>query len=103
MFDIYCANCIGRENNCLYPNRVSVTDEKTLAWAVERDYVCALYRDHYRCNANFLSSNCLALERIELPEELENVGSDAFENCVKLDLPDLSDLYEESNFDRIGV
>ena len=45
MFDIYCANCTGRENNCLYPNRVEVSDAETLAAAVGRDYVCADYRD----------------------------------------------------------
>ncbi len=62
MFDIYCADCIGREYNCLYPNRVVVTDAASLASAVGRDYVCASYRDSYRSNANFLSSNCVALD-----------------------------------------
>lgn len=62
MLELYCANCIGRENNCLYPNRVVVSDAETLAAAVGRDYVCASYRDSYRSNANFLSSNCLALD-----------------------------------------
>ena len=41
-------------------------------------------------------SNCMSLENIELPEDLENIGPDTFENCLKLiNLPDLSDLYEE--------
>ncbi len=62
MFELYCANCIGLENNCLYPNRVAVSDAASLAAAVGRDYVCAEYRDSYRSNANFLSSNCLALD-----------------------------------------
>ena len=62
MFELYCANCTGRENNCLYPNRVVVSDAASLSAAVGRDYVCALYRDSYRCNANFLSSDCCALD-----------------------------------------
>ena len=37
-----------------------------------------------------------SLGELELPEDLENIGPDTFENCLKLiNLPDLSDLYEE--------
>ena len=62
MLVLYCANVTGRENNCLYPNKVSVTDGDTMAAAVCRDYVCAEYRDHYRSKANFLRSNCVAVD-----------------------------------------
>ena len=33
-----------------------------MAQAVSRDYVCAEYKNSYRSNANFISSNCLAVE-----------------------------------------
>lgn len=62
MFNIYYADCVGREGNCLYPHRMEVTDAATLAQAVAHDYVCAEYKNHYRSKANFLKSNCLAVE-----------------------------------------
>ena len=62
MFNIYYADCIGREGNCLYPHKADVTDAASLAQAVSRDYVCAEYKNSYRSNANFISSNCLAVE-----------------------------------------
>ena len=62
MFNIYYADCIGREDNCLYPHKVDVTDEASLEQAVSRDYVCAEYKNHYRSKANFINSNCLAVE-----------------------------------------
>ena len=40
--------------------------------------------------------NCMALEHVELPEDLDSVGPRTFEHCVRLtDLPDLRDLIEE--------
>lgn len=62
MFNIYYADCIGREGNCLYPHKADVTDAASLAQAVSRDYVCAEYKNSYRSNANFIASNCLAVE-----------------------------------------
>ena len=62
MFNIYYADCIGREGNCLYPHKADVTDAASLAQAVSRDYVCAEYKNSYRSNANFITSNCLAVE-----------------------------------------
>ena len=48
MFNIYYADCIGREGNCLYPHKADVTDAASLAQAVSRDYVCAEYKNSYR-------------------------------------------------------
>ncbi len=62
MFNIYYADCIGREGNCLYPHKADVTDAASLAQAVCHDYVCAEYKNSYRSNANFIRSNCLAVE-----------------------------------------
>ena len=62
MFNIFYADCIGREGNCLYPHRVDVTDAASLAQAVGHDYVCAEYKNSYRRKANFIRSNCLAVE-----------------------------------------
>ncbi|WP_235847426.1 phage/plasmid primase, P4 family [Intestinibacillus massiliensis] len=62
MFTLYHADCIGQANNCLYPHRVEITDEASLAEAVSRDYVCAEYEGSYRNNDNFLGSDCLSVE-----------------------------------------
>ena len=41
-------------------------------------------------------ADCKKLASISFPpEQLREIANNAFENCVKLDLPDLSDLYEE--------
>ena len=62
MFNIYYADCLGREGNCLYPHKAEITDAASLAQAVSHDYVCAEYKNSYRSKANFLRSNCLAVE-----------------------------------------
>ena len=62
MFTIYYADCVGREGNCLYPHKADVTDAASLAQAVSHDYVCAEYKNSYRSKANFIRSNCLAVE-----------------------------------------
>lgn len=62
MFNIYYADCIGREANCLYPHKAEVTDAASLARAVAHDYVCAEYKNSYRSKANFVRSNCLGVE-----------------------------------------
>ena len=62
MFDIYSADCIGNEYNCLYPHRAEVCGRESLARAVCRDYVCAAYKGSYRKNDRFISSNCLGMD-----------------------------------------
>ncbi len=62
MFELYYADCTGRAKNCRYPHHITVTDATTLKQAVSWDYVCAEYKDDYRSRANFVRSNCLALD-----------------------------------------
>ena len=62
MINLYSANVIGNKWNCLYPNHVEVTDEKSLLSAVIRDYVCAEYKGNYRGKDNFISSDCLPVD-----------------------------------------
>ncbi len=59
---IYCAKCTGKEDNAWYPDLVDVYDAETLARAAGRDYVCAEYLGSHRANANFVSSDCIALD-----------------------------------------
>lgn len=62
MFTLYSANCLGRSDNCLYPNKVEVVDAESLIKAVSHDYVCAEYRGSYRSNDNYIGSDCLSVE-----------------------------------------
>jgi len=62
MFTLYSANCLGRSDNCLYPNKVEVVDAESLIKAVSHDYVCAEYRGNYRSNDNYIGSDCLSVE-----------------------------------------
>ena len=61
-FNLYRAKCIGNEQNCLYPDTVAVEDEKSLRQAVRLDYVAVEYKSGYRNGANFIRTNCLALD-----------------------------------------
>ena len=62
MFTLYSANCLGRSDNCLYPNKVEVVDAESLIKAVSHDYVCAEYKGSYRSNDNYIGSDCLSVE-----------------------------------------
>ena len=72
-FNLYRANCIGNEWNCLYPHKVCAGDEESLRQAVCQDYVAVEYAKGYRSNENFIRTNCLALDcdngHSENPEE----------------------------------
>lgn len=46
----------------IYPNRIEVTDAESLRQAVAHDYVCAQYRNNERGKANFMVSDCLAMD-----------------------------------------
>lgn len=61
-FALYTADCAGVETNCSYPHRMIVTDNDTLKEAAGHDYVCVDYKNRYRSNANFISSNCLGMD-----------------------------------------
>ena len=58
----YQASCLGNNKNCKYPHRFEVTDAESLEQATRRDFVCAEYRNNYRSNSNFISSNVIALD-----------------------------------------
>lgn len=62
MFTLYSANCLGRSDNCLYPNKIEVVDAESLIKAVSHDYVCAEYKGSYRSNDNYIGSDCLSVE-----------------------------------------
>ena len=50
---VYTAECIGNAANCLYPNKVKITDEVSAKLAFAKDMVCARYKNNYRNIANF--------------------------------------------------
>lgn len=56
------ANVTQDPKNCFYPNTVEITDGEQLRQAVRFDHVCAVYRNHYRSNSNFLKSNVLVMD-----------------------------------------
>ncbi len=61
-FTLYVAKCVGNEKNCYYPDKIPVTDEGTLASAVQFDYVAAEYICSYRNIGNFEKSDCLMMD-----------------------------------------
>ncbi len=61
-FTLYRSDSLGRASNCMYPHAVQVTDTASLAAAVSFDYVAVEYKNGYRNNANFLRTDCLALD-----------------------------------------
>ena len=62
MFTIYTSDAYQQESNCVYPHPVQVTDEASFKRAVSYDHVCAKYRNNYRGNQNFISSDCLPVD-----------------------------------------
>ena len=50
---LYTANCTGVETNCIYPNKVVVTNKAEMLEAIKHDHVCAKYTNNYRNNNNF--------------------------------------------------
>ena len=59
---IYSADCTGREKNCLYPHRHEITDADGFRQAVQKDHVCAAFKNSYRSNDNFLVADCLVMD-----------------------------------------
>lgn len=56
------ANVVSDAKNCLYPNRVEVTNAKELQEAVKFDHVCAEYTKNYRNIRNFIRSNVVVMD-----------------------------------------
>lgn len=61
-FTIYAADCVGNSGNCLYPNKIVVTDKNTFIAATKRDHVTAKYKGNYRSKDNFEFSDCIPLD-----------------------------------------
>lgn len=59
---LYCADGVGKPENCLYPYEHQISDVQDLKKALNHDYVCAQYRNSYRNNDNFLGSDCLPVD-----------------------------------------
>ncbi|MGN1114372.1 MAG: DUF3987 domain-containing protein, partial [Oscillospiraceae bacterium] len=54
--------CTGNSGNCLYPNKMVVTDKDTFITATKMDHVTAKYKGNYRSKDNFESSDCIPLD-----------------------------------------
>ena len=47
-FTIYTADCVGNNGNCLYPNKMIVTDKESFITSTKMDHVTAKYKGNYR-------------------------------------------------------
>lgn len=61
-FTIYAADCVGNSGNCLYPNKMVVTDKESFIAATKMDHVTAKYKGNYRSKDNFEFSDCIPLD-----------------------------------------
>lgn len=62
MFTVYTSNSCGVAKNCKYPNEIIIKNLEDLKIATHKDYVVAKYKDNYRSNDNFISSDCIAFD-----------------------------------------
>lgn len=83
---VYTADCIGNAANCLYPNKIEITDEASAKSAFSKDLVCAGYRNHYRSISNFEMSNAL-------PGDCDNDHSDDSKDWITP--ADIADIFSE--------
>lgn len=68
-FTLYTANTAGKNQNCIYPNMVRITDKASFVDAIKYDHVCAKYKNNYRANDNFEYTDVL-------PQDCDNDHSD---------------------------
>lgn len=59
---VYTANERDNAQNCMYPNRIEITDEESAVAAFSRDLVCAKYKNNYRSVQTFLRANVLPMD-----------------------------------------
>lgn len=59
---IYTANCRGRQNNTLYPNKCFIDSEEELLKAVCFDHVCGEFKSNRRSVDNFVVSDCIVMD-----------------------------------------
>lgn len=55
---IYTANCCGKKNNTIYPNKCIIDNEEDFCAAIAYDHVCAQYRKSHRSIEDFISADC---------------------------------------------
>ncbi len=55
---IYTANCCGKSNNTVYPNKCVIDNTDDFIAAISNDHVCAEYKNSHRSVADFVSSDC---------------------------------------------
>lgn len=55
---IYTANCCGKKNNTIYPNKCIIENEEDFCAAVAYDHVCAQYRKFHRGIEDFIAADC---------------------------------------------
>ena len=61
-FTLYTSDLRGSKSNCVYPNKVEVTDNESFIKAIRKDHVCAEYKDNYRSNDNFIPTDVLPMD-----------------------------------------
>lgn len=61
-FTIYTADCVGNSGNCMYPNKMIVTNKDSFIKATKMDHVTAKYKGNYRSKDNFEFSDCIPLD-----------------------------------------
>lgn len=59
---LYTANCRGKNNNTLYPNRCIIENEDDLCTAAAYDHVCAKYKNSHRSVEDFISADCAVMD-----------------------------------------
>lgn len=83
-FKISPSNAFQQQFNTNYLNPIEIDDIETFKSICTHDYVCASYKNNYRCKANFLSANCV-------PFDIDNDHSDKPEDW--LDIKDVSSFF----------
>ena len=61
-FTLFTADSFGDSANCLYANKVHITDMASFKQAIKLDHVCAAYKNNYRSNDNFLETDVLPMD-----------------------------------------
>ena len=83
-FKISPSNAFQQQFNTNYLNPIEVDDIETFKSICTHDYVCASYKNNYRCKENFLSANCV-------PFDIDNDHSDSKDDW--LDVKDVADFF----------
>lgn len=86
---IFTSGSAGDASNCVYPNKVEVTDEASFIAAISQDHVCGEYKDSYRGVQNFISSDVI-------PMDIDNDHSENPEDWISFAV--LEELFEDVSF-----